>query len=241
MKSEYSLVDKVVIITGGAGLIGKEFVRIVVKNGGTAIIADVDENASVKVVNEISKEFNTKNVKFIKTDITSKKSILTAIRHIGKEYGKIDALVNNAYPRNKNFGRKFENVSYEDFCENLNLHLGGYFLMIKEVFKVMKRQKFGNIINMASMYGFAAPRFEIYKGTKMTTPVEYSAIKGAIINLTKYLASYMGKHNIRVNSISPGGVFANQPKNFVENYTKKVVLGKRMANARDVAGALLLD
>ena len=186
MKSEYSLVDKVVIITGGAGLIGKEFVRIVVKNGGTAIIADVDENASVKAVNEISKEFNTKNVKFIKTDITSKKSILTAIHHIGKEYGKIDALVNNAYPRNKNFGRKFEDVSYEDFCENLNLHLGGYFLMIKEVFKVMKKQKFGNIINMASMYGFAAPRFEIYEGTKMTTPVEYSAIKGAIINLTKY-------------------------------------------------------
>ena len=80
---------------------------------------------------------------------------------------------------------------------------------------------------MASLYGFSAPRFEIYDGTGMTVPVEYAAIKGGLINLTKYLASYLGRYNIRVNAISPGGVFDNQPESFVEKSSEKVLFGKR--------------
>ena len=155
------------------------------------------------------------------------------------KFEKIDALVNNAYPRNKNYGRKFEAVSFEDFCENVNMHLGGYFLITKEISKVMIKQNHGNIINIASIYGFSAPKFEIYDGTDMTMPVEYAAIKGAIINLTKYLASYLGEYNVRVNAISPGGVFNNQPENFVKRYSEKVVLGKRMANTDDLTGVLI--
>jgi len=103
----------------------------------------------------------------------------------------------------------------------------------------MKEQKYGNIINIGSIYGFTAPKFEIYDETEMTTSVEYAAIKGAIINLTKYLASYLGKYNIRVNCISPGGVFDNQPKSFVKKYSQKVLLGERMANVDDLTGSLL--
>ena len=103
----------------------------------------------------------------------------------------------------------------------------------------MIKQNYGNIVNTASIYGFSAPKFEIYEGTDMTMPVEYAAIKGAIINLTKYLASYLGKYNIRVNSISPGGVFNNQPESFVKRYSEKVVLGKRMANTDDIVGVLI--
>jgi len=147
--------------------------------------------------------------------------------------------VNNAYPRNENYGRKFEDVTYEDFCQNVNMHLGGYFLITKEISKVMMKQNCGNIVNMASIYGFSAPNFEIYEGTDMTMPVEYAAIKGGIINLTKYLASYLGRYNIRVNAISPGGVFNNQPESFVKKYSEKVVLGKRMANTDDLIGVLL--
>ena len=111
--------------------------------------------------------------------------------------------------------------------------------MTKEISKVMRKQNYGNIVNIASIYGFSAPKFEIYERTDMTIPVEYAAIKGAIINLTKYLASYLGRYNIRVNAISPGGVFNNQPENFVKKYSDKVILGKRMANTDDVVGVLL--
>ena len=176
---------------------------------------------------------------FQQCDITNMNDILDLIDRTLNKSAKIDALVNNAYPRNKNYGRKFEDVTYEDFCENVDMHLGGYFLITKEISKVMINQNYGNIINMASIYGFSAPKFDIYEGTDMTLPVEYAAIKGGLLNLTKYLASYLGRYNIRVNAISPGGVFDDQPESFVEKYSEKVVLGKRMANQNDIVGVLL--
>ena len=240
MKSSSDLKGKVVVITGGAGLIGKGFVKAVVESGGTAIIADIDEISGNEVKDEISKEFGTDKIEFIKVDITDKESIRGMIDVVLNKHNVIDALVNNAYPRNKNYGRKFEDVTYEDFCENLNLHLGGYFLMSQEVSSVMIDQKRrGVIVYIASIYGFMAPRFELYEDTSFTSPVEYSAIKGGLLSLTKYLASYLGKHDIRVNAISPGGVHDNQPESFVAQYSKKAIIGHRMAEPDDLTGALI--
>ena len=239
MKLQSDLKNKIVVITGGAGLIGKSFVTAVVENGGTAIIADIDEISGNKVKDEISKELGTDKIDFIKVDTTSKESIQGMIEVIINKHKVIDALVNNAYPRNKNYGNKFEDVTYEDFCENLNLHLGGYFLMSQEISRVMVNQKRGVIVYIASIYGFMAPRFELYENANFTSPVEYSAIKGGILSLTKYLASYLGKYDIRVNAISPGGVHNNQPESFVMQYCKKTVIGNRMAEAEDLTGALI--
>lgn len=239
MKSLSDLEAKTVVITGGAGLIGKGFVRAVVENGGTAIIADIDEKSGSRVQAELTAELGTEKVEFIQVDITSKESIRGMIDVIVHKHKAIDALVNNAYPRNKNYGRKFEDVTYEDFCENLNLHLGGYFLMSQEVSRVMVQQKAGVIVFVASIYGFMAPRFELYENADFTSPVEYSAIKGALLSLTKYLASYLGKHDIRVNAISPGGVHNNQSDSFVEQYSRKTIIGNRMAEPGDLAGALV--
>jgi len=239
MKLQSDLKNKIVVITGGAGLIGKSFVTAVVENGGTAIIADIDEISGNKVKDEISKELGTDKIDFIKVDTTSKESIQGMIEVITNKHKVIDALVNNAYPRNKNYGNKFEDVTYEDFCENLNLHLGGYFLMSQEISRVMVNQKRGVIVYIASIYGFMAPRFELYENANFTSPVEYSAIKGGILSLTKYLASYLGKYDIRVNAISPGGVHNNQPESFVMQYCKKTVIGNRMAEAEDLTGALI--
>lgn len=239
MKSSFDLNNKIVVITGGAGLIGKGFVKGVVENGGTAIIADIDETIGQQVKAELSAELNTDKVDFVKVDITSKESVKSMVDTIVDKYQVIDALVNNAYPRNKNYGRKFEDVTYEDFCENLNLHLGGYFLMSQEVSKVMVKQHSGVIVYIASIYGFMAPRFELYEGSNFTSPVEYSAIKGGLLSLTKYLASYLGKDGIRVNAISPGGVHNNQSESFVEQYSKKVVLGNKMGEPDDMTGALV--
>ena len=239
MKLKFELENKLVVITGGAGLIGKSFAKAVVENGGTAIIADIDEISGNKVKDEISKESGTDKVEFIKVDITSKESIQSMIDAIINKHKVIDALVNNAYPRNKNYGSKFEDVTYEDFCENVNLHLGGYFLMSQEISRVMVNQKRGVIVFMASIYGFMAPRFELYENANFTSPVEYSAIKGALLSLTKYLASYLGKYDIRVNAISPGGVHANQSESFVTQYSKKTIIGNRMAETEDLTGALV--
>jgi NAD(P)-dependent dehydrogenase (short-subunit alcohol dehydrogenase family) len=235
MNSISRLNEKVIIVTGGSGLIGKDLVRTIAENGGIVIIADIINNFKKAIDSENNNEkVIDGRIKFIKVDINSKDTIIKMVNKVLKKYGKIDRLVNNAYPKNKNYGKKFEDVTYEDFCENINLHIGGYFLITQQIAKVIKKQKYGNIINIGSIYSFAAPRFEIYNGTEMTTPVEYAAIKGAIINLTKYLASYLGKYNIRVNCISPGGVFDNQSESFVKKYSQKVLLGNRMANVDDL-------
>lgn len=238
-KDFFDLSGKIVIITGGAGLIGKAYVEACAQYGAIVIFVDINDTAANKVVADVKKKTHNQNVFHQKCSIVNKGEIKKLIDVVLKRHGKIDALVNNAYPKSKNYGKKYEDVSYEDFCENLNLHLGGYYLMTHELSLVMMKQKSGVIVNMGSHYGFAAPRFEIYEGTDMTMPVEYSAIKGGIINLTRYLAAYLGKYNIRVNAISPGGVFNNQPKSFVKKYEQKVLLGKRMASVDDLAGVLV--
>ena len=235
----FDIKNKTVIITGGAGLIGSAFSKACAEYGANVVIADIGEEKANELTEQIKKETWNSNIFFQKCDITNTNDIQNLIDTTLNKFEEIDALVNNAYPRNKNYGRKFEAVSFEDFCENVNMHLGGYFLITQKISKVMIKQNYGNIINMASIYGFSAPEFEIYEGTDMTMPVEYAAIKGGLINLTKYLASYLGKYNIRINAISPGGVFDNQPGSFVKKYSEKVVLGKRMTNTDDLFGVLI--
>ena len=113
----------------------------------------------------------TNQVDFFQMDITSKDSVNSAIISIITKYNKIDALVNNAYPKNKNYGNHFFDVSYNDFIDNLGMNLGGYFLTSQQFAKIFYKQKYGNIINISSIYGVIAPKFEIYENTLMTTPV----------------------------------------------------------------------
>lgn len=232
------LQNKVIVITGGAGLLGQEFVKAVVENKGTAIIADINEQIALKVKDKISKEYQSSNVDFIKLDINSDESLNSVISYLDKKYGKIDAIVNNAYPRNKNYGKHFFDVKYEDFTENLNINLGGYFLTSQQFAKYFKNQGFGNIINIASIYGVVAPKFEIYENTPMTMPVEYAAIKAGLIHLTKYMAKYFKGMSIRVNALSPGGIFDYQPESFLNKY-KETCLNKGMLDKNDLRGTLV--
>lgn len=236
--NELVLKERVIVVTGGAGLIGQTFVRSIAAEGGVAVIGDVDPDSGRMVADKIAREFNDSMVEFVPLDITSRESVTSMIQSIHARHGKIDALVNNAYPRNKNYGRAFFDVEYEDFCENVNLHLGGYFLVSQEISRFYIQQGYGNIVNIASVYGVAAPRFNIYSGTKMTVPVEYAAVKSALIHLTKYLASYLKGKNIRVNCISPGGILADQPESFLSSY-KTYCSDKGMLEAVDLTGALL--
>jgi NAD(P)-dependent dehydrogenase (short-subunit alcohol dehydrogenase family) len=209
-----ALKDKVIVITGACGLIGKSFSSTCLKHGAKVILADISEEAGKKT----EAEFNSPNVHFIKVDITNTASVKNLINESQKHFGKIDAAVNNAYPRNKDYGKKLEDVSIESFNENVSMHLGGYFLCMKEFALFFQKQGFGSVISMGSIYGVVAPRLEIYEGTPMTMPVEYAAIKSAVIHLTKYFAEYYRNTKLRFNAISPGGIFNNQPAEFVKKY-----------------------
>lgn len=232
------LKGKVVVITGGAGLLGREFVKAVIENNGNAIIADIDEESGYAVLSMLKNDFPSSTIDFLPLNINNKESVERLIGVLNKKYGKIDALVNNAYPRNKNWGRKFEEVTYEDFCENVNLNLGGYFLTSQMFLQYFKKQGSGNLINISSIYGVVAPRFEIYRETQMTMPVEYAVIKSALLHLTRYLAKYFKGQNIRVNAISVGGIGDKQPDSFLKAYTA-YCLNKGMLDKSDIKGTLI--
>ncbi|GGF94508.1 MULTISPECIES: oxidoreductase [Cysteiniphilum] len=229
---------KVVVVTGGAGLIGKAFIRSIVENKGIAVIADSNIVHAMNVSKELSLDLHSDRVLPMQIDITNKNSISSVIEKLHDDYGKIDALVNNAYPRNKNYGKHFFDVTYDDFAENTSMNLGGYFLTSQQFAQYFKNQGWGNIINIASIYGVVAPKFEIYGGTNMTTPVEYAAIKSGVIHLTRYMAAYFKGLNIRVNAISPGGILDNQPESFLQKY-KENCLNKGMLDPKDLCGALV--
>jgi NAD(P)-dependent dehydrogenase (short-subunit alcohol dehydrogenase family) len=231
------LKNKIIVVTGGAGKLGQAFVKAITQNGGVAIAADIDFNSAERVAEDVGED-SIGSVVAARLDITSKKSILELIENVRAQYGRIDAVVNNAYPRNKNYGRKLEDVTYEDFCENVDIHLGGYFLVAQQFCLAFRDQGWGNLINMASIYGTMPPRFELYAGTEMTTPVEYAAIKSAVVQLTRYFAKYFKGDGIRVNCLSPGGIFANQPEVFLDAY-KKHCGTKGMLDTQDMIGTLL--
>jgi len=229
---------KVIVVTGGAGLLGYELVRAIIKEGGIPIIADLNPTHELKEKVISHKDSKDKNVQFLELDITSKESINNLIQKVHATHGRIDALINSAYPRNVNYGRKFFEVEFEDFVENIGLHLGGYFLSSQLFAKYFNQQGSGNIINMSSVYGSLTPRFEIYSNTTMTNPVEYVAIKSALNQLTRYMAKYFKSMNIRVNSVSPGGILDGQPQEFLKNYNK-FCLSKGMLDSNDVSGAVI--
>lgn len=232
------LKNNVIVVTGGAGLLGSAFCRAIISNNATCILADTNKEKSIDVILSLCKEFPNAKIDFQYLDINSKDSILDLIVQIDSKYKKIDAIVNNAYPRNKNYGKKYFDVEYDDFCENINLNLGGYFLVSQKFAEYFIKQGNGNIINISSIYGVIAPRFEIYDATNMTMPVEYAVIKSGLIHLTKYMSKYFKGKNIRVNSISLGGLIDQQPSSFVEKY-KENCLNKGMLTPNDITGTLI--
>jgi len=218
-----SLLNKIIIVTGGSGLLGRAIIKKLESKGAIAI------NADINVFTDFEK--HTINV-----DITSEESISNAIKWVVDSYGKIDGLVNNAYPRTKDWGTKFEDITYESWQKNVDIQMNSTFLFIQKIMPQLLKTK-GSIVNMTSIYGIVGNDLTIYENTSINTAAPYSAIKGGLINLTRYLASYFGRQGVRVNCVSPGGIFDNQDETFVANYEKKVPMG-RMGNPDDIAPAV---
>ena len=230
--------DKTVALVGGAGLLGKAFGEALLRHGAELVIADLDEVRCRVACDDLAAKVPASRPIAETVDITSRESLDALITRIQARCGKIDTVVNNAYPRNKQYGRKLEQVEYSDFCENVSLHLGGYFLSTQRFAEFFRAQTFGQVVNISSIYGNVAPRFEIYEGTPMTMPVEYAAIKAAIQHLSVYFMRYYKGTALRFNVLSPGGVFDHQPEPFLERY-KQYAQHKGMLAPADVAGALV--
>jgi len=232
------LTGKTIVVTGGLGLIGKAFVHGIVNEGGRTIVADLGASQITASKSKIGDPDSEGSITYLDLDICSRDSIEEIIASTVVVNGGIDALVNAAFPRNNSFGTRFEDVSYESFCENVNLHLGGYFLTTQRFAEYFATVGSGNIVTVASIYGLVAPRFDVYEGTDMTSSIEYSAIKSGLIHMNRYLSHYYKGKNIRFNCISPGGVFDNQPQLFVDAYNT-YGMTKGLLNPQDLVGALI--
>lgn len=216
------LKNKIVVVTGGKGLLGTSLIKDLKTNGAECISADIHCQKNLN-----GGEYTC--------DITDESSVKEMIDAVVNRHKKIDGWINNAYPRTADWGKlSFSEESLVNWQKNIDMHLCGYALCCQLALNQMKQQGFGSLINMSSIYGILGPDFTVYEGTTMNNPSAYAAIKGGIVNLTRYLASYYGKSNVRVNCISPGGIFDNQNPIFVEQYNKKTPLG-RMGNPADIA------
>jgi len=225
--------DKVIVVLGAAGLIGSKIVESFSSLNATVVIADIDFNKCT----EISNSLNGQNVLPLEIDILSTQKIAKNIKIIEKQFGKIDVVINTAYPKSKNFRKDIFSIKYEEFNEDINIHLGGFFNVMQQFSLFFKKQGYGNIINLASIYGVITPKFEIYNGTNMGVPAVYVAAKSSIISLTKYFAKLLKGYQIRVNCISPGGIFDCQDKKFIKQYESHC-LNKGMLELRDIIGTV---
>ena len=211
---------KVIVVIGGSGLLGNSFVENILENKGIVIQADLKKNPRADTLKK-------SNLYFEKIDVNKSSSLKKLIKKYHSKFGKIDAVVNTSYPKGETYGKRLDDLSIDNFNDNVSLHLGSYFLVMQQFCAYFKTNKSGCLINIASIYGSLTPRFDIYENTKIHLPVEYAAVKSAVIQLTKYFAQLYKKDGIRINCISPGGIFNNHDEIFVKSYLK--YSGKRYA------------
>ncbi|MEC1178872.1 SDR family oxidoreductase [Metasolibacillus meyeri] len=243
---KFSLKGKVAVVTGGAGILGSHFCKGLASAGANIAVVDINIERAEEVAKEIIQNYGiTANA--IYCNLTSENSVKAMVKAVLKEFGSIDILHNNAAGKSSNlesFFAPFEEYELEQWQEIMHTNVDSMFLVAKHVGKVMKEQETGgSIIQTASIYGVMGPDNRIYEGSyylnrQINTPAVYSASKGGVIALTKYLATYWAKDGIRVNTITPGGVESGQNAIFKENYGNRVPLG-RMAQAEEMVGALI--
>ena len=217
-----NLKDKIIVVTGGSGLLGTAMINDLKLKGATVLNFEVNQ-------------LDDLNDGVIGCDVTNEISVKRAFDLIIDKFGRIDGWVNNAYPRTSDWGDKFEEISVESWQKNVDFQINSVFICAQKVLEIMKQQGRGSLVNIASIYGVVGPDFSVYKGTGMTMPAAYSAIKGGVVNFTRYLASYYAPFGVRVNCVSPGGVFNDQNDIFVKQYENKVPMG-RMGKPKEVAG-----
>jgi NAD(P)-dependent dehydrogenase (short-subunit alcohol dehydrogenase family) len=228
----FSLKGKTILITGGAGLYGQCIFQALLECGGTVITASTSIDNAKKLVDEFRLKGLDAYAKQV--DQSSHQSIIKLKEEIVKEFGGLDVFVNNAVAR----PMKRYIDPLESWAKSMDINATGMFDIVREMADLIEKRGGGSIVNIGSMQGMFGPDFSLYEGTEMDSPPDYHFHKGGMIALTKYLARKLGTQNIRVNCVSPGGLYTGQNEKFVEKYNKKVPLG-RMANNDDIKGVIV--
>jgi len=246
--SAFDLTGRVLVVTGGAGLLGVEHATAIAQAGGTPVVADVRGVDAERVAREI-RERHGGNASALELDVGSASSCRAALDRVLTLHGRVDGLINNAALNPKVEGgglsaTRFENYSLDLWERELNVGLTGAFLCSQVFGAHMASHGGGVIVNIASDLGLIAPDQRIYRRPGLAPheqpvkPVTYSVVKGGLVMLTKYLATYWADAGVRVNALVPGGVFAGQPEDFVERLTQLIPLG-RMARRDEYRAALV--
>lgn len=248
--NRFNLNNKIIIVTGACGLLGREHVEAIADAGGIPIIIDIDNLKVNEFVDYINEKFQIKSMGFV-VDITKEESVRKNCEEIIRNFGKIDGLVNNAANnpkvennKEKNFSR-LENFMIENWHSDLNVGLLGSFLCIKYYgFAISKNINGGNIVNISSDLGLVAPDQRLYKisgieeSKQPVKPITYSVVKTGLIGLTRYVATYWAEKNVRCNAICPGGVENNQNSDFINEVKKRIPLN-RLAHKDEYQGILI--
>jgi NAD(P)-dependent dehydrogenase (short-subunit alcohol dehydrogenase family) len=240
VKQSFDLTGKVAVITGGAGLLGEKHAEVIAEFGGIPILLDIDEKSGTKKASRISDEYQV-DCEFMLCDITDESQILSVRDFLLSKFGQIDILINNATidPKIKensktNFSR-LENFPIDQWNLEMAVGLTGAMLCSKVFGYEMVKKRKGVILNISSDLGIIAPDQKIYKKEGLpeheqpVKPVTYSVIKHGLIGLTKYLATYWAGKGVRCNALCPGGIYNNQPDEFVKKISNLIPLG-RMAH-----------
>ena len=247
--TKFSLKNKVAVITGGAGLLGVQHAKAIAEAGGIPILWDINAEASSKEAAKIARDYNILS-SGIMVDITNQESIKQAFDQVLDTVGRIDILINNAAndPKVKAGENvawsRFENYNLDRWNEDIAVGLTGSFLCSQVIGNYMAEQNRGVMLNIASDLSIISPDQRLYKkeglkdNEQPVKPVTYSVVKHGIIGLTRYLATYWADKNIRVNSISLGGVYTDQPDEFVKKLTNLIPLG-RMASLDEYKAAII--
>ena len=249
IQEKFDLTGRVAVVTGGVGLLGAEFCRTLAEGGAAVAVVDLNASASQQIADALTK--NGHQAVAIAADITSPDSVKAMVEKTVSTFGRLDILVNSAAldPKfdpdaiQKGIAPgAFEDYPLEQWNAAMNVNLTGTFLVTQACVKQMLAQgKKGSIINICSTYGLNGPDQGIYikDGERVAyKPVYYTVTKAGVMGFTKYLAAYYAGTEIRVNALTPGGVFNQHEDYFVKNYSARTILG-RMANKDEMNGALL--
>jgi len=251
IKNLFNLNNKNIVIAGGAGFLGSQFSSALSNMGATPIILDINNTS----LNLLKKRFRKKRQKgiFFLVDLNNENKVSVTVNIIIKKHRKIDCLINAAgltgedmLKSNSNFFETFEKYDFKLWQKSLDANLSSIFVVTKSVAKHMLKRRKGSIINIASDVGVISPDHRIYepnkkfnyKGVNFNTPISYAVAKSGIISMTRYLATLWAKKGIRVNCISPAGVYKKHDKKFVEQLSHRIPLG-RMARPEELNGAIV--
>jgi NAD(P)-dependent dehydrogenase (short-subunit alcohol dehydrogenase family) len=229
---KFKLDGKVALVTGGAGLYGRQITEALAEAGARTIIASRNRDECERFVGELRDR--RLNVTATSLDLSEEQSIFELRDSLQKNENRIDILVNNAVARPMANWRS----PADEFARSMQVNATGLFLMTRTFGELMFEQAGGSIINIGSIQGNVGPDFSLYEGLGWETPPDYFFHKGGMLNFTRFAAAKLGPANVRVNVVSPGGFYTNQDPRFVTRYAAKTMLG-RMANSTDLQGAIV--